>query len=181
MHTLVFIELVRPKGMEILAAVGGYVFKSRSPSLRKTGIICDQPQTMNMTGIHEHDWDPWTWPSLLPKRRWQGTPWEHGSVSVMETWFAKQIKMSGGCRDTLYTPSFIALVMPTTALRIVLAALPPCPVLRDLLIEEMDCYLLLPQVGPQSNTLSQLIPRRTCPPSTHITRNRPTTFGDLLL
>ena len=55
MHTLVFIELVRPKGMEILAAVGGYVFKSRSPSLRKTGIICDQPQTMNMTGIHEHD------------------------------------------------------------------------------------------------------------------------------
>lgn len=54
-HTLVFIELVRSEGMEILATAGGYVFKSRSPSLRKTGVICDQPQTTSMIRIHKHD------------------------------------------------------------------------------------------------------------------------------
>lgn len=55
MHTLMFVELVRWKGMEISATVGSYVFKSRSASLGKTGIICDQPQTVNMIGIQEHD------------------------------------------------------------------------------------------------------------------------------
>lgn len=173
-HTLAFIELVRSEGMEILATAGGYVFKSRRPSLRKTVLsaINHKPRTwsgsMNMT-------------STAGKRCWQDSPWEHSSVSTMNTRFAKQTNMSGGCRDILYTPSFIALVMPTAALPIALAAPPPCRVPRDLLIEEMDCYLLLPQVGPQSNTLPQLIPRRTCPPSTHITRNRPTAFEDLLL
>lgn len=105
----------------------------------------------------QRDWDPWTWPSLLPKRCWQSTPWQHSSVSATNTRSAKQIKMSGGCRDTFYVPSFTALVMPTIALHIALAAPPPHPVLRDLCwwkrrIATSSCLRSDPRTTPCSSS-----------------------------
>lgn len=45
----------------------------------------------------------------------------------MNAQFAKEIKMSGSCGDTLHTPSFIAHIdMPSTALHIVLPTTAPC-------------------------------------------------------
>jgi len=152
----------------------GHVFNSTRPSLSKTGVICHQPQTINVIGIREHDHRcchrMLTGHSLGPQLCFS---YGHTICKAdRNIWWLQ--------RQTLRS-LLIALVMPTAALHIALGAPPPGPVLRDLLIEEVDCYLLPPQVGPQSYTLPQRTPRRTCPPSIHFTRNRPTTFGYLLL
>lgn len=110
---------------------------------------------------HGDDWDPWTWLWLRPKSCWQGTPWEQSSVWVTNTRFAKQIKMSGGCRHILHSliycsgdanNSFAYCVSITTP-----SAQRPAA--------EIDSYLILPQVGPFSNTLSQLTPGESAQPA----------------